>query len=432
MYKPFYLNFNYFTSLPWKQPNTSTYASIGGIAGNQNILANTGNVYTSYALLKLTHPQDQPIEGISNIFNFEITSQLVSYINTSNFSHIIIILQDHIRASFSDLKFAKISTLLNQVRSDIQLVVFGLGVNGFEPSSINDIITGLSDDQKHFFNLISQRSHQIGVRGYLSQEILSKLKIHNVSPIGCPTYFEEGPNRKVPEIIPTRSKVLYTGIPPFSKKDNFTLMLQDEIDLTSQNQYTIYPSYLSSILLNALSHDDIAMFFSIPDWKHFIKSQAYAFSFGSRVHGSIISLNSGLPALVTNPDFRAKEMCELFKIPHIKNYPNITHEDDITKELQVSELNRTYPGLFEKFTQFLSQQNIPLNTDVPFSNPKPQISIHPNILPKTNLSKKILTQTLLNYKKQKKLGWKKGKKLISALIKHYTSASKNARNDATT
>ena len=42
---------------------------------------------------------------------------------------------------------------------------------------------------------------------------------------------------------------------------------------------------------------------------------------GSRVHGCITALNSGVPAVNTNYDFRALEMCQYLNIPHISQFP---------------------------------------------------------------------------------------------------------------
>ena len=42
---------------------------------------------------------------------------------------------------------------------------------------------------------------------------------------------------------------------------------------------------------------------------------------GSRVHGCITALNSGVPAVNTNYDFRALEMCQYLNITHISQFP---------------------------------------------------------------------------------------------------------------
>ena len=100
------------------------------------------------------------------------------------------------------------------------------------------------------------------------------------------------------------------------------------------------------------------IFADIEEWKNFVKN--YKFALGYRVHGSILSLNSGVPAVCLNADSRATEMCSFLKIPHRPDI-KITNENDILnvyKEIDVTELNKNYPNLYDNFIDFLHRNHL--------------------------------------------------------------------------
>ena len=95
------------------------------------------------------------------------------------------------------------------------------------------------------------------------------------------------------------------------------------------------------------------IFSDIAGWKNFVKN--YKFAIGNRVHGSILAINSGVPALCLNADSRATEMCQFLKIPHnpklkIKRKTNLLK---IAEEVDISDLNNSYPALYDNFINFL-------------------------------------------------------------------------------
>jgi polysaccharide pyruvyl transferase WcaK-like protein len=74
----------------------------------------------------------------------------------------------------------------------------------------------------------------------------------------------------------------------------------------------------------------------------------------TRVHASIISLNNGCLAICENGDSRAKEMCELFKIPHTSNYPN-KNIYEIIREIDLKNIENNYISLQKDHEDFLNK-----------------------------------------------------------------------------
>ena len=54
-----------------------------------------------------------------------------------------------------------------------------------------------------------------------------------------------------------------------------------------------------------------------------------------------------------NSDSRAKEICELLKIPHNTQIKKNDKISKIYKELDLTELNNSYPSLYKNFSDFI-------------------------------------------------------------------------------
>ncbi len=97
-------------------------------------------------------------------------------------------------------------------------------------------------------------------------------------------------------------------------------------------------------------------FSNIDDWRSFVSG--YRFVIGSRVHGSILSLNAGVPAVCRNGDTRAAEMCRLLRVP-VRT--NLGFETDIIKlyeEVDVDAMNSSYPALYDNYVEFLHKNGL--------------------------------------------------------------------------
>ena len=95
------------------------------------------------------------------------------------------------------------------------------------------------------------------------------------------------------------------------------------------------------------------VFSSIPEWKDF--ASQFDLSLGYRVHGCILSLNSGCLSVCCSGDSRAKEMCELLKIPYM---PALNPQSDMVElydSIDVSDLNTSYPRLYGNFASFIKR-----------------------------------------------------------------------------
>lgn len=355
-FKPFYLN------SCWDDPGEDTVEDkLFAVSGN------VGNKYLMYAILRILYGINIPdkIDGIKNIFGLSnyIPIDYIRNIN-NNFSHIIFNCQDQLRTNISyyndtPLRFKIINNFIKKIQ--LPMVVFGLGANCFDVSKFEKIAAELHPEQILFLKLLSEKSISIGIRGCYTQKLLEDLNIHNFSLVGCPTFFINGANKKsvvkkdkITKIVICGDWIPYhqtetTGYRDLRTRDIFHghrdiyYFLQDEVSLIK------HESKINDRFFFSTDIGQINRFFADKD-----------LTIGARVHGSIISLNNGVPAICTNFDSRAVEMCGFFGIPHIRDYiGRCSSLDELYNTIDLENMNRNYIDLLTKFHGFLEQNRIP-------------------------------------------------------------------------
>ncbi len=100
-------------------------------------------------------------------------------------------------------------------------------------------------------------------------------------------------------------------------------------------------------------------FNNIKTWENYIKS--IDFSINMRIHGTIIALKNGTPAVIIPHGSRTKEMADLFKIPQLPFEKFIQDDYNIKRiyeEADFDPMNKAYPKLLENYREFLKEHNI--------------------------------------------------------------------------
>jgi polysaccharide pyruvyl transferase WcaK-like protein len=291
---------------------------------------NLGNlVFTNASHWLLTTAQQ---ETVSN--HMRIKPSDASWIN-ENFDAFVIPLANAFRPSFQG-SLKRLTRLISKL--DIPVMVLGVGAQ----SPLSNDFSGLKvieDDVKDFMNAALQRSASVGVRGEVTKDYLSSLGYSEVEVIGCPSMFIEqdrlqisGKTRAVE--LNKDSRIALTFSPYVRKGEK---IVEDSYQDFKNLDYLVQDIYTMRTMVSSepMNHD--GRFPGIPDYFNhpiFLSGrakfhtdpipwmndlQSYEFSFGTRIHGTIAALTSGVPATLIAHDSRTSELADYFGIPYIRS-----------------------------------------------------------------------------------------------------------------
>ncbi|MBB3805117.1 hypothetical protein FHR53_003736 [Xanthomonas arboricola] len=340
---------------------------------------NIGNGYIAYGFLKAMFGRPVKLDHVPNALEATLSDQLAEEIN-EKYSHLVWTMKDDIREDFSGLPIDRITRFLEQIK--IPIVPVSLCANSFNGYDLG-LAERLSPNQKRLFSLLSEKSKLIGVRGNYSAEILNSLGIKNVRVIGCPSYFENGPARALRKKPWDADKVITTATFFNSGLPRTSHLLQDELyfinllylnkALPPTTNITAQPFNLDEIptsfqLLAKAMAGRLEFFSDYSQWTTFFKNNDHCLTIGTRLHSGILSINSGVPAIVTNPDSRARETCEYLRIPYDPTIHSRSNVREVFENLDLSEMNNAYPALHKEFLDFLNTVGL---TPCTVSNDRP-------------------------------------------------------------
>ena len=264
---------------------------------------------------------------------------------------------------------------------EIPICVLGLGigvkldVGKFNHDKTNKVV-------KNFISSILDKSNSIGVRGDLTFKYLNKLGFNEdqIKVLGCPSIYLNGPkyNIKPPEI--NKDSKIALNITPFVKKygrfvnktiknyKNYEYFMQDIRDLKlilygeewgpgGQKPRNYY---------NKILKENKAIFpIDSRSWINELKN--FDYSIGTRLHGTIASLNARIPSTLVVHDSRTQEIADHHKIPYIK-------VEDISKDTSLKEVaestswetfNNNSKKNYKKLINFFKENKIDTFSEYP-------------------------------------------------------------------
>ena len=319
---------------------------------------NIGNAYIAYSIHHILFGKIiQNMNGIGNIFDTCLENYDTENIN-NNYDYVIINMQDQLRKDISyygntDEKFKKINIFLNKIK--IQIICFGLGSNCFNSNNFNNIIDELYESQLEFIKIISLKSKFFSIRGKYTKIIMDNLNIKNYVMVGCPSFFIN--NTKKIIIKENIKKIVITGYKDFVYNYNENKKLLGFLNLSNFELFFFCQDMYEIDILDKEKINDINIVFltDYDEINNFFKDKDLVI--GTRIHASIIALNNGIPAICTNNDSRALEMCELFKIPHINFIKNLENKNiyEILNSINFEEINDNFNIIKKEHDMFLTK-----------------------------------------------------------------------------
>ena len=287
-------------------------------------------------------------------------------------------------------------------RIKIPFTFVGLGAQSDTAYGM-DFADEIRDEAKEFLGAIIKTGGAIGLRGDFTAKVAKHLGFSGdmLQTVGCPSLFMNGGDLKVDEkkVPAAKLKVVINGIrylnEPhlehlFGDKSKFTKnfaakipaaaarlippgivrpqavficqdmcyrYLYDTEELMKEAPKIGNPELFMRLYAKRL----IRLFGSYPDWRRFLEDGGFNFSMGSKIHGNICSILSGIPAHVDIIDSRTRELSEFFEIPH--GPVGTDSVWSIYRKTDYSEFNKNFSKKYAFFKKFMNTHGFPVNED---------------------------------------------------------------------
>jgi hypothetical protein len=215
-----------------------------------------------------------------------------------------------------------------------------------------------------FLEEVSLRTPQIFCRGDFTRKLINGFGISNVKSVGCPTFLMN-PSRFLWKKIVSRDKDLTLKRLAITEGIYQKSTRNDAIDFTEKylfntlinnHSYTYIGQEQTSVIkagygsFNEINGNDVKFlknylapetafevfhkvlleqsraFYRVDQWIGHAKSRTGLI--GTRIHGNMMGIQSGIPSIPIIHDSRTKELCETMRIPHI----NINEFSSIVSE----------------------------------------------------------------------------------------------------
>jgi len=304
---------------------------------------------------------------------------------------------------FSGFDFGPFADLVEEI--DLPCIMVGLGAQAPSTGGFPEISPGT----KRFVQAVAARCHSIGVRGAFTAEVLARLGIKNVELTGCPSFYLHSPaelsaafaqrkgnpskvslnasrNVMAHSANPAKMKDVERRMYQLCRASDAQFVLQseheemrilassseeEELKLAARIGATLGWDDISDEEIRAFVKSKFHIYFDIDEWRASISR--CSFSAGSRFHGNLLALLSGVPAHVICHDTRTKELCELGGVPH-------SLLQDISSDFTIAELQqatnigkfiRTHADNYSGYRRFLERNGIPHT----LAKPEPYASV---------------------------------------------------------
>ena len=314
------------------------------------------------------------IDNGENKYTFLDDSFSSDYIN-ENFDLIIYPMANIFNKSY--LHYIKSSAeQIENIRIPTFVIACGAQAETYE--QLEELIKAIGDESKRFIEAIYKTGGEFALRGHFTKEFFLRLGYNSAVVTGCPSLYQMGRDFS----IDNRKKAICEN-PAFNGSFSLISKLLDiyhnclyyDQDLCLHQLYnpnletkTDFKSLLAFYcncgpeMAHLLSKDLIRLYPEMSDWRNSMINHNIDYSFGSRIHGNIMAILSGIPATVVAIDSRTREMAEFYEIPYVlsKGKKVFTYDEflDCYRNADYSNFNTNYASKFDAFEKFLIDNKI--------------------------------------------------------------------------
>ena len=254
----------------------------------------------------------------------------------------------------------------------IPFFVIGCGIQCRYDEQIYDLQKKIGVEVEKFTNNVYKTGGAIATRGYLTKEFLDLCGPNDAVATGCPALYRGGPtlciNKK--EIDRKQFGIAYTSMDYPRKwleeqmmKYPQSLLFDQGIVFGELFKCNSYKEFVDSFcrLYGVLYLDYLLsgrVYTPADIWCWIKKIRQMDFAYGSRIHGAIVAMQSGIPVEVNCVDSRVKEIVDFIGLPSLEGYnPDVDLYEEYSR-LDYSGFNKQYKKGYEIFREFMISHGI--------------------------------------------------------------------------
>ncbi|MBO9357383.1 hypothetical protein GG851_25595 [Bordetella petrii] len=285
----------------------------------------------------------------------------------------------------------------------LPVIVFGLGAQASLGTSVQG--AEIAPETRRLLSVLSHHSSQIAVRGEFTASICKSLGINNIEIIGCQSCFLScRPDFKLPPLThsPQVAKTILTVTHHVHERSLLVAAMEGNATFIGQSEHF---EYNLKKIDNPITFDDIPrdvqalvkpgmkqffdsgaidfqkfhawirehffQYYSMEPWFEKIK-QGHEACIGTRFHGNMAAMLSGVPTLWVVHDTRTEEFCNYLGLPNI-TLKQATAGSSISelfeRHYDTSAFSRKYSGNYAKFFNYMNLHGVQHRLAAPLTEP---------------------------------------------------------------
>lgn len=281
----------------------------------------------------------------------------------------------------------------------IPVYVIACGIQADSYDELDSLVNAVSEPATKFIKAVYNTGGEFALRGYFTEEFFRRLGFNDAVVTGCPSIYQMGRDLKISNDKVSENDfvaaingtfkipVLYKDIKKadFICQDVYGKFLYDSEYLNAnpldKRRVLKHIKRGDYDFVRALANGKIKLFADTQQWLSYYVSSNINFAFGKRIHGSIMPILAGVPALCYTLDARTREMTEFFDIPGVMPGENLKEKSmyEWYLETDYRKFNENFAKRFDDFEEFLrkcglvksiNQVNPFMQRDVAFEEPE--------------------------------------------------------------
>ena len=288
----------------------------------------------------------------------------------SNYDMILAPMANVFAINYADL-LERLAQRFEGIRIPVFVIACGIQAHSFD--ELDELVSVIREPATKFISAVYKTGGEFALRGHFTKEFFTRLGFNSAVVTGCPSLFQCGRDLKISDekVSADAFRPLINGnIVDYPKVFNThknsvffdqSIYFNELFDLpeTMPDRQLIkdlirrYGLLVTELLLQ----DRVQLIPGMNLWREYIRKEGFTFAYGSRIHGSIMPILSGVCTLLEYRDARTREMAEFFGIPHAEPDANGNLYERYLNT-SYSEFNQTFGTHFDAYEQFLKQCGI--------------------------------------------------------------------------